>query len=426
MKMKYRVLIITECLIFITFLFVFIFIVQNGILTAKNDFISCIEQHFDNKAVVQKLNDLNDPESFLQELYSEIETIPFKKTAVVINTQGIVAAISFPDKYLTDTDTTEEQTIQNYVDAAQKAFVHTDFEKTHWLKSTEKDTDVRFDFYCLINGIPTVLFVEFKLSPLQAVFINDNFLFLSAEIITLFFFIQFAALILFVINKKKEEKLEKSHYYFLNGIAHEIKTPLAEIINLTECASIISTADETEKYIKMISDCSEKLNSIVELTLKNNFYLGDRQLNKRRFLLSEAVNNKVSEYLPLFNKKNIAVNTEYTDSLVISADPQLIDIVIGNFLSNALKYTAADCPVTIRTYKKGNKAGFSIYNRTDLSVDCKSIWNSAYKPDNVTGRIHGVGLALNKKILQLHRFRYGCRMEEGGIQFFFEAKQQSF
>lgn len=417
MRTKYRILVAAEILVFITFLFVIFAVVQNGIFAAKNEFVACIEHDFDYKAVLQRIKGLDDPEAFLQQLSSEIEMIPYEKTAAVINTQGVIAVLSSQK----NNNATAEKTLQNYVDAAQNSFLLSDFETPHWVKSTEKNTSVRFDFYCLIDKMPTVLFVEFTLSPLKAVFLNDNFLFLFVETTVIFVFIQIATLFFFFEYRKKKDQLEKSHYYFMNGIAHEIKTPITEIINLTECAAIIPSSKETEKYLKMISDCSEKMNKIVDLFLKNSFYLGERKLIKTKISLSEVVRSKVAEFSPFFNEKGVVVNTEYMDSVTITADRQLIDIVIDNFLSNALKYTNTGCSITIKTYNKRKKVGFSIHNQTDLSVDCKSIWDSAFEPDNGTGRIHGVGLSLSKKILQLHKFRYGCRMEEGGVLFFFET-----
>lgn len=425
MKRNYKLLAAAELLIFVTFLFVGFAVVQSGVAAAENQFITCVDNNFDHRKVLNEMIVMDAPERFLQTLSSELEKLPYDKTAAVINQKGEIAVLSSPHQVKKNKDEIEEKKLQGYLDAAHTAFLGSDFQPPRWVKSTEKNTAVHFDFYGIVNEIPTVLYVEFVLSPLTAVFTNDNFLFLFIETIIILFFMQLAAFLFFREYSKKKEKLEKSHSYFINGIAHEIKTPITEIINLTECAAMTDLAQDKDEYLRTISDCSEKMNQTVNLFLKNSFYLNEREVNKTKFSLSDVVKNKMSEFLPLYNGKGIVIHADYAEHSSIRADRQLIEIVIDNFLSNALKYTDSGCEVRIKTYLKGKKVVFSVYNQTNQPVDCKEIWDSAFGPDKGTGRIHGLGLNLSKKILRLHRFRYGCRAEEGGVLFFFEAKSLS-
>lgn len=421
-----RLTVVTEILLIVAFLSVLSVVAQNSVFAVKNEFMTRVGNDYDSKAVFDRLDGLEDPERFLEELSSEIETIPYEKTAVVVDPRGTVAVMSSRDRFRNG-GYKDEDGLQEYVDASKPAFRQiSELQTPRWSRSSENNSSVRYAYYCIINGTPTALYVEFKLSPLKALFENDDVLFLLVEMTAIFIVIQIAAVIVFIAYRRKDDRLEKIRFYYMNGIAHEIKTPVAEIVNLTECASSASSQEEKDKFLELISDCGEKLRSTVDLFLKNSYCPDRQRLDKTEFSLSDAARRKAEEYLPLFEEKGIAAETDFSDPLFICADAQLIDIVIDNFLSNALKYTDPGCCVRIKTYRNGKRAGFSVYNQTDLPVDEKSIRSPTFGADGVTGRMRGVGLDLCRKISELHKFRYGCRREKGGAEFFFEADIKSY
>ena len=57
--------------------------------------------------------------------------------------------------------------------------------------------------------------------------------------------------------------------------------------------------------------------------------------------------------------------------------------------------------------------------------DAKHIWEEFYREDkarNSKDNSTGMGLAISKRILELHKFKYGFKNTNGGVEFSFTAK----
>ena len=106
----------------------------------------------------------------------------------------------------------------------------------------------------------------------------------------------------------------------------------------------------------------------------------------------------------------------------IYADLDMMNIVISNFLSNAIKY--CDNKIRIILKNNGKRVEFNIINdgakipRNELN----KVWDVFYKTDESrSDRISssGVGLAVVKNILDMHKAKYGCDSGEDGTIFWF-------
>ena len=70
-----RLTVVTEILLIVAFLSVLSVVAQNSVFAVKNEFMTRVGNDYDSKAVFDRLDGLEDPERFLEELSSEIETI---------------------------------------------------------------------------------------------------------------------------------------------------------------------------------------------------------------------------------------------------------------------------------------------------------------------------------------------------------------
>lgn len=419
MKKKYKIIIPMECILLIAFIVTTAIIIQNGIFSAKNTFVKEIADSFDHKKLLTELTDIDDTEVFVRDLSERLKTIPYDKTIMLINEEGITA-IAPTDKK--SNKNTYEEKKQKLKEIAQQTYFDGDFDTPQWFKSNARNKEIQFEFLFSLNEQPNILLIDFHLNPISAALANDNYHFLLTETTVFFLIIQLAALLFCYEYLNNKEKLEKRQYCFLNGIAHELKTPLTEITSLIECISV--TSDETKKqlFIRKVDESVDNMSKTVDLFLQNSA-VQSKKPKKEPVSLNIEAKRKSDEYASGFDAKGISFNCNFEEPATVSGDRQMLSIVIDNFLSNALRYTAEGGTVEAKTFQKRKRVGFSVYNETNVPIDAKKIWESPFEVDEETGRIHGIGLNLCKKILRIHGFRYGCKKGAGGVTFYFETKQ---
>ena len=114
------------------------------------------------------------------------------------------------------------------------------------------------------------------------------------------------------------------------------------------------------------------------------------------------------------------------EEYVVMADLDMMNMVISNFLSNAIKYGKEKVEIILSD--GGSNVMFKIKNdgETISKKDQKKIWDLFYKKDKSrTDRMgsNGVGLAVNKSILELHKAKFGVESGSGETTFWFEMKK---
>ncbi|MCW1360820.1 HAMP domain-containing histidine kinase [Campylobacter jejuni] len=177
----------------------------------------------------------------------------------------------------------------------------------------------------------------------------------------------------------------------ISTISHELKNPLSVIDISLESLKNENDEKTKEFLLHKIQKQSFKINN---LTHKLNlvFNLNSNSLNLEIFDLFEIS----KELANSFNEERIKI---YGETTLIKADLFLIEQVIINLISNALKYSKNE--IIIKVYDKE----FTIEDK-GIGIEAKhikSITKKFYKINNKTNNSFGLGLFLVKKILSLHQ-----------------------
>ncbi len=157
---------------------------------------------------------------------------------------------------------------------------------------------------------------------------------------------------------KGNEKMQKE---FINIAAHELRTPIVPILNLSEL--LYSNAKEGQQ--RQIQEEQQK--EMLEIILRNANRLHQLtedildvtriesqilQLRKERFNLNNVILSIVEHYRKQIANSNVKVMYESGDGItLVEADRQRMIQVISNLLDNALKFTQ-EGTVTVSTYRK--------------------------------------------------------------------------
>lgn len=216
---------------------------------------------------------------------------------------------------------------------------------------------------------------------------------------------------------ERVQRLEVIRKEFVSNFTHEIKTPLGIINGFSELVEIEQDEKKRNEYITIIQNETKRINELVLAMLDLSKLESQKvSLKLEEVDLLDIVGDCLDSMMYLFERKQIKVHTQL-DSSMVKADRFKIEMVIDNFISNALRYTAEGKNVYVRL----DEHGFEIENEGHPipKDDLEKIWLTFHKVDcsrNAEGT--GLGLAICKAILDLHHFEYGVKNTEKGVLFY--------
>lgn len=223
------------------------------------------------------------------------------------------------------------------------------------------------------------------------------------------------ALNLEIDQVKKMEQLRKE---FIAQFTHEIKTPLAIINGNIDLLENVDDEDKKAKYIEVINKEISVINDLVLQMLDlSKLEAKAITLDKKEIDLRELSEDIIDDYEQLLMDKKLKIEIQGEDVLIVG-DRKRIEMVIQNYLSNAIKHAFINSTIKIKI--KENE--FSIENKGKQIDENRmdSIWES-FVSDDQKGT--GLGLAIVRNILELHEMSYGVYNLQGGVEFYFRWKK---
>ncbi|TRZ42957.1 sensor histidine kinase [Robertkochia solimangrovi] len=193
---------------------------------------------------------------------------------------------------------------------------------------------------------------------------------------------------------------------FTEDISHEMQTPLAII--QAKLDNIINHQDISDKQFDHITSIQEDILRLKQLNKKvttltkidNNQFINIGRIN-----LTTLIQEKVESYNELHLASLILIEN---DTLEVSMDTYLAEILVNNLISNAVKYNINNQQISINT----NKKSLHIFNAGDKAItNPELLFLRFYRESNGT-KSTGLGLAIVKKICDLYKFKVSYHFEK--------------
>lgn len=195
---------------------------------------------------------------------------------------------------------------------------------------------------------------------------------------------------------QREEALRR---HLTSNIAHELRTPLAVMKATVEAMhdGIISDQQrgleniraETENLIRLVQGIEDVTKAEASFFTKKNLL----QLDLKHFLL------RIRErMLPLAGEKGLQMQVSDRGDLLVASDPEKLERIVQNILSNALKYTD-NGSITV-DYGRDGKGFFIEVADTGKGIPeerLKDIFKRFYRGEDSDGI--GLGLAIVKELV---------------------------
>ena len=194
---------------------------------------------------------------------------------------------------------------------------------------------------------------------------------------------------------------------FVASVSHELRTPLTAVkegIALILNRAVGPLNDEQEDFLKTISENSERLAELINNLLDiSKIEAGKFQLSRRRVALRPLIEKLLTTYRTLLGSRTVQANFE--DVPEVFADPPRIEQVLGNLLSNSIKFTKPDGRIGITVQKQYGGVAVSIED-DGVGIAPEDL-PKLFKKFSQVGEKHfqgtGLGLALAKQLVEMHQ-----------------------
>lgn len=202
------------------------------------------------------------------------------------------------------------------------------------------------------------------------------------------------------------ENTEMLRTDFINNFSHEFKTPIVSISGFAKLMQKENISDEEKKeYAKIIEKESLRL-SFLATNILNLTKLENQNIltQVRKYNISEQIRECILIFEEKWRNKNIEIELKF-DEFTVNANFDLMQNVFINLIDNAIKFTPEYGKIAI-TIDQAEALCISIINTgsTISPENINKIFNKFYQEDEShSSEGNGVGLAIVKKIIELHQ-----------------------
>ena len=206
------------------------------------------------------------------------------------------------------------------------------------------------------------------------------------------------------------ERLERSFRQatrFSADAAHELKTPLAVLQAQIE-RTLQRSADDSEEqrnYAEQLEELQRLKSILRKLLLLSQADAGEMPLSLAPINLADRVRSAENDVVMLAPGRKIHIETPA--ELVVQADDDLLAQIIGNLISNAVKFGDPEGLIDIKLAEQDWQAVLTVSN-TGVPIpqaDHSKVFDRFYRADAARSRDiegSGLGLSLAREMARAH------------------------
>jgi signal transduction histidine kinase len=211
----------------------------------------------------------------------------------------------------------------------------------------------------------------------------------------------------------KNKAVYESQRDFTANASHEIQTPLAILNGKVD---LLMQTDLTEHQAKLIEDIQHCIGRLVRLNKAllllariENGQFPDRE----RVTLDSVIKHQIIQNESQIRKNSLLIQyTSPEGELSIMSNQTLIEILISNLISNAIRFTQPNSTIRIVL----TLSSLTIINPGNPLSDRKSIFDR-FKREHTSIPGSGLGLAIAKKICEQEGFKLQYSYDNGLHEF---------
>ena len=135
---------------------------------------------------------------------------------------------------------------------------------------------------------------------------------------------------------EEKDKLKE----LVSDISHQTKTPIANIKLYLDMMEDETDFNNNKEYLKKMNSQVDKLDFLLQNIVKmSRLETGTIKIQKQNVPLADTLAKAISNVVIKADKKNIKIDVQYDEQLVLKHDKKWTAEAIFNILDNAVKYT---------------------------------------------------------------------------------------
>ncbi|WP_216828417.1 sensor histidine kinase [Alkalihalobacterium elongatum] len=213
------------------------------------------------------------------------------------------------------------------------------------------------------------------------------------------------------------DEVETKRREFLSNVSHELRTPISLMKGYTEAFE--EQVIPQEKYVSTMKNETAYIGRLVHDLLDLAQLEGDTYpITKAPLPFAQVVEEVVQKFEWHVKEKNITIQKELDEEIIVEGDEDRISQVISNILSNAIRYSNEHGTIFVRLFTKDNEAV--------LVIKDEGVGIPREEVDKITERFYrvnkgrtrkeggtGLGLAIVQQIAKLHNGRLTIKSDVG-------------
>ncbi|MCR4741451.1 MAG: HAMP domain-containing histidine kinase [Treponema sp.] len=228
------------------------------------------------------------------------------------------------------------------------------------------------------------------------------------------------------LNKMIEDLngIETLRTDFISNVSHELKTPLSVMQNYATMLQDPDLSEESRiEYAKAVSLNCRRLTTLISNILKLN-KLENQQIypTVQPYDLGEELRECILSFEEAWSAKNLELEVDIPDEIIVNIDSQLLSLVWNNFISNAIKFTPEGGKISIKLEKLADSIQVSVKD-SGCGMDEKTkahVFEKFFQGDTSHATNgNGLGLALAARVADICHGKIRVESQQGKGSIFY-------
>jgi signal transduction histidine kinase len=220
----------------------------------------------------------------------------------------------------------------------------------------------------------------------------------------------------------QQRELDRLKDEFVATVSHELRTPLTSMMGFLEMireGEAGQLTEEQKRFLAIVYRSSERLQRLVgDLLFVARLDANGLQLQFAEVRVEDVAQDIVESNAALARSRELTLKAELGDVPTVWADRERLAQLLGNLVSNAIKFTPPSGTITVRTFERDSEAVIEVED-TGIGIpegEQERLFQRFFRSSTATEQAipgTGLGLVISKAIAEAHGGSIAVRSDAG-------------